>query len=234
MEAGIVGEATVGDTVAMEPAAHRLDREAMLAEHIAVAARLDREVDEMVEAARRKRRVATDLLIARLRIDLGTQLAQAARAARHVAAEGEVTPPPPIESERLALAAAEERRKQLERYAEELLAETARVEARMRERRAEAEREADEILERAQAEARRAAAEMQERRAQVEREAYEIRARAREADHIVAVSRQQRDRVQELLTGMIASLDDGGASSEESVGGEAAPRTHERHESSVV
>ena len=225
----------VGDTVPMEPEAHRLDREAMLAEHIAVAARVDRMVNEMVEVARRKRRASTDLLIERLRNDLGAQFAQAARAVPPpAAAAGPTTTPAIVESERLALAEAEERRKQLERYAEELLAETVRVEARMKERRAQAEREAQEILLRSQAEAQRAAAEMQERRAQAEREAYEIRAQAREADHIVAVSRQQCHRVQEALTGMLASLDDGGASSEESVGGEAAPRTHERHESSVV
>ena len=80
----------VGDTVPMEPAAHRLDREAMLAEHIAVAARLDREVDELVEAARRARRVASDLLIERLRVNLGKQVAQAAAA---------VPPPVPPEAD---------------------------------------------------------------------------------------------------------------------------------------
>ena len=102
----------VGDTVPMEPEAHRLDREAMLAEHIAVAARLDREVNEMVEVGEKEAsRLASDLLIERLRNDLGAQFAQAARAVPPpAAAAGPTTTPAIVEAERLALAEAEERR----------------------------------------------------------------------------------------------------------------------------
>jgi hypothetical protein len=42
----------------MEPEAHRLDREAMLAEHQAVARRIQREVDDAVDAAAETRRAS--------------------------------------------------------------------------------------------------------------------------------------------------------------------------------
>jgi hypothetical protein len=54
----------------MEPESHRLDREAMLAEHSAVAERVSREVDETVAAAAEKRRAYLDGFVYRVRGEL--------------------------------------------------------------------------------------------------------------------------------------------------------------------
>lgn len=220
----------------MEPAAHWLDRHAMLAEHIAVAERNDREVKAMVQVAEQKRRVHSDRFIEGLRLEIQAQSARVARTTPpQPATEKTARPMPleperplPLESERLALAEMEARRQSLERYAEELLAETVRVEARMQERQAQAEREAEGILASARAEAQQIAAQIEargeqvareeiqiqiqeQRRALVAREAQETRAQGSDADHIVRVSKEQVHRMQKLLMEQLASLRERGA-----------------------
>jgi hypothetical protein len=51
----------------MEPELHRLDREAMLAEHAAVAERVQREVDALAASAAAKRRAHLDWRLERAR-----------------------------------------------------------------------------------------------------------------------------------------------------------------------
>jgi hypothetical protein len=53
----------------MEPEAHRLDREAMLAERVAIAERVRRDVDEIVGAAASMRRAYLDWFVTRMRIE---------------------------------------------------------------------------------------------------------------------------------------------------------------------
>ena len=252
----------------MEQTPHELDVEAMLADRVAVAERISREVDEVVAAAAEKRGAYLDWTIGNLRGDARAQpaapsratppdeeaarlLVASARAADDVreasraealrtlteAREASALVEAQTERERAALAEIRERRAQVEREAEELLAETGRVEDEIQERRARAEREAEELLARAQAEADRVlagagqerrvqaereaeellararaeadrvAAETEERRGQVAREADEARLRANEADRIVAAAEKERQRVRKLLAGAIASLD---------------------------
>jgi hypothetical protein len=52
-----------------EPESHRLDREAMLAEHVAIAERVKREVDVVLAAATAKRRTFLERFVDRLHID---------------------------------------------------------------------------------------------------------------------------------------------------------------------
>jgi len=279
----------------MEPASHRLDREAMLADRVAVAERIRRDVDEAVVAATEKRRAHIDRIVENLRFAAREQPAAAARA---TSADGEaarrlVAPAraadnvretsgalvlrtlteerelsarvhAQTESERAALAEMQERLRQAERDAEELLVETVRVEAEMQERRKQAEREAEEILARArveaggvvsrieeerrvqvareaeeilartQAEADRVAAEIEERRVRVERESDEIHARALEAERIVATTEEQRHRVRELLSGVLASLGDEAAAPSESLVGDLSSRPRETTEPTVT
>jgi hypothetical protein len=58
----------------MEPESHRLDREAMLAEHEGVAERVSREVDETVAAAAEKRRAYLDGFVQGVRVEVRAQL----------------------------------------------------------------------------------------------------------------------------------------------------------------
>jgi hypothetical protein len=53
----------------MEPETHRLDREAMLAEHRTVAERIQREVDEVVAAAAEKRRASFEQFFDHMRTE---------------------------------------------------------------------------------------------------------------------------------------------------------------------
>lgn len=62
------------NTWRIEPQAHRLDREAMLAEHRVVAARVQRDVDDAVAAAAVKRHAFLDWFVARMIIDAGDEL----------------------------------------------------------------------------------------------------------------------------------------------------------------
>jgi hypothetical protein len=252
----------------MEQTPHDLDVEEMLADRVAVAERVSREVDEVVAAATEKRGAYIDWTLGNLRRDAREQpaapsratppdgeaarlLVASARAAEDVreasraealrtlteAREAAAVVEAQTERERAALAGIRERRAQVAREAEELLAETGRVEGEMQKRRARAEseaaallavaqaeadrvlgaaeeerraqgaREAEEILAEARAEADRLAAEIEERRKMVERGAEALRAQAHEADRIVAVTEEERRRVRKLLAGAIASLD---------------------------
>jgi hypothetical protein len=58
----------------MEPEIHRLDREAMLAEHRAVAERVQREVDEAVATAAEKRRASFEQFFDHMRVKAATRL----------------------------------------------------------------------------------------------------------------------------------------------------------------
>jgi hypothetical protein len=57
----------------VEPESHRLDREAMLADRLAVAERVRREVDEAVVAAAEKRRAYFDQFMNRIRFEAEAQ-----------------------------------------------------------------------------------------------------------------------------------------------------------------
>lgn len=57
----------------MEPESHRLDRQAMLADHLAVAERVRREVDEAVVAAAEKRRAYFDQFMDHMRFEAQAQ-----------------------------------------------------------------------------------------------------------------------------------------------------------------
>ena len=248
----------------MESEIHRHDREAMLADHLAVAERVRREVEEAEGVAAEKRRAfdryleysgveaqaqppadaplpqdeeAARLLVASARAAEDVRVASRARALRTLtkAREFAARVHSQTERERAALAELQERRGQVEREAEEILAEVVRVEAEMEERRGRVEREADEILAQARDEAVRVEAVMEERRGRVEREADEILARARdEADRIVAASVEERQRVRQLLTGALASLDSEAASAPESLVGDLSSRLHETKEPTVT
>ncbi len=61
-------------TLRVEPESHRLDREAMLADHSAVAERVRREVDAAVGAAAEKRREHFGWLVDRMRLETQVQL----------------------------------------------------------------------------------------------------------------------------------------------------------------
>ena len=58
----------------MEPQAHRLDREAMLAERRAITERVRREVDDVLEAAAAKRRAYLDWFVTHMRIEAAGDL----------------------------------------------------------------------------------------------------------------------------------------------------------------
>jgi F0F1-type ATP synthase membrane subunit b/b' len=76
-----------------------------------------------------------------------------------------------------------------------------------------------------------ALAETQERREQIQREADEILIRARaEADRVVAAIEDERNRVRELLTGALASLDGERAASSEGLIADLEFRLHETTE----
>ena len=62
------------NTSRMEPEAHRLDREAMLAERRVVAERVQRDVDDAVAAAAVKRDAFLDWFVARMSIEAGDDL----------------------------------------------------------------------------------------------------------------------------------------------------------------
>ncbi len=61
--------APVSHTPSMEPEAHRLDREALLADRLRVAQRVRREVDEVTAAAAEKRRVYLEWFVDHMRIE---------------------------------------------------------------------------------------------------------------------------------------------------------------------
>jgi len=110
------------------------------------------------------------------------------------------------QADRIATAFEEERRAEIERETALILANAVSVEE---ERRAKVERETEEILARTRAEAEEAATTMlEERRREAVREADEIRAKAQaEAEHILVESADERQRIRELLSGAIATLD---------------------------
>ena len=56
-----------------EPGLHQLDREAMFAEHVAIAERVQREVDAVVAAAAAKRSNFLERFVDRLQIDAGLE-----------------------------------------------------------------------------------------------------------------------------------------------------------------
>ncbi len=58
----------------MEPEAHRLDREAMLADHLSIAERVGREVDEAVAAAAEKRAAYLDWFVNQMSVDARLQV----------------------------------------------------------------------------------------------------------------------------------------------------------------
>ena len=58
----------------MEPEAHRLDREVMLADRLAAAERVRREVAAVTAAAEEKRRAFLDRFIAEMRVDAAWRL----------------------------------------------------------------------------------------------------------------------------------------------------------------
>ena len=212
----------------MEPQSHQLDREAMLADHEAVAERVRREVDEMVAAAAEKRHAHFDQVIDHLRSDVDAQqptavpdgeaarlLVAAAHAAEDVreasharalqtltqARERAEQIDAETERRRAALAEMEERCRQAEHEAGEILArartEAESVVAALEEgRRARVDREAEAILAGARAEAERVVAAIEEeRRVQIEREANEILARTRaEAEQAVTAIEEERRR----------------------------------------
>jgi hypothetical protein len=74
----------------MEPESHRLDREALRADHLAVAERVQREVDAFADAATAKRRAFLDEFVDRVRIDADLQRERdrIARTLRPVLASG--------------------------------------------------------------------------------------------------------------------------------------------------
>jgi hypothetical protein len=67
------GGAALVHTPGVEPETHRLDREAMLAEHQAVAERVRREVDEAVAAAAEKRRASFEQFFDHMRAQAATR-----------------------------------------------------------------------------------------------------------------------------------------------------------------
>jgi DivIVA domain-containing protein len=147
--------------------------------------------------------------------------------------------------ERAALVEMQDRRTQLEREANEILAqardgmerERAAL-AEMEERREQLEREAHETLAQARADAdreRAALAEMEERREQLGHEADEILAQARaDADRVVAAIEEERQRVRELLTGALTSLDVEAKAHPEGLVGDLSSRLQESTELNVT
>jgi len=110
------------------------------------------------------------------------------------------------ERERVALAEMQERRMQLEREAEEILAEAGRVDAELQVRRAQFQLEAEGILEGARAEAGR----------------------------IVAATEGERQRVRELLAGALASLGVEAATPPESLVGDLSSLLYEKTHPAVT
>lgn len=135
------------------------------------------------------------------------------------------------ERERTALTESLERRAQAMREADEILAEAHRVDAEISARRAQIDREVEEAL----AEARRIDAEAQERRAQADHEAEEALAQARaEADRLVSGSEAARDRMRDLLSDALALLETEAAPEsdplQESLVDDLSSRLHETSE----
>jgi hypothetical protein len=182
----------------MEPEAHRLDREALLADHRTVAERIRREVDEMVAVAAEKSRAYAEQVIDRMRADATAQPPKPA------------SPPSDGEAARLLVAAAraaEEVREasrlralqtltRARERARELDAETGRqraVLAEMQQQRERAEREAAELIERARAEADSLLAAMEEeRRSQIENELAALHAETERERVALAALHEQR------------------------------------------
>jgi len=179
----------------MEPESHRLDREAMLADRLAVTERVRREVDEAVTAAAQKRRAHSDRFVEGLLLEVQARV--------QAQAQEPVAAPAAPDGEAAGLLVAVARTAEEVRDASRALAEarelSALVEAQtereqaalaeIQERRGLVERELDEILAQTEHE-RTALAEMHVRRGQVEREADEIlahteRERAARADILV-------------------------------------------------
>lgn len=180
----------------MEPQSHRLDREAMLADHEAVAERVRRDVDEMVAAAAEKRHAHFDQVIDHLRSDVDAQQPTAVpdgEAARLLVAAAHAAEDVREASHARALQTltqARERAEQIDAETERRSAALAEMEERCR----QAEHEAGEILAGARAEAESVVAALEEgRRARVDREAEAILAGARvEAERVAAAIEEER------------------------------------------
>lgn len=193
----------------MEPESHKLDREAMHAEHAAVAERVRRELEALEAAAEEKRRTFFGSFVDHLRTDVGDGqpsrvapadpdreaarlLVEAVRAAeearmtslarRTLTEASELTSRAyaQTEQEQAALAKMKAHREQLEREADGIRAATGRIEGELAERRRQVEREGEKILTRARTEADAIlAAAEEERRGRLERAVEEVRAEAR-------------------------------------------------------
>lgn len=224
----------MGDTSWMEPESHRLDREAMHAEHAAVAERVRRELEALEAAAEEKRRTFFGSFVDHLRPVAGDQLprvapadadreaaqllVEAVRAAeearmtslarRTLTEAGELTSRAYAQTEReqAALAEMKAHREQLEREAEGIRAATGRIEGELAERRRQVERERETILTRARTEADGVlAAAEEERRGRLERAVEEVRAEARvEADRIDAELQEYRSLVEQETAELLA------------------------------
>lgn len=87
----------------MEPEIHRLDREAMLADRLAAAERVRREVDDAVAAAVKKRRAFFDRFVDHIRVENRAQVErdrlwagmQTAFASSRIAVDGPASPASP-------------------------------------------------------------------------------------------------------------------------------------------
>lgn len=176
----------------MEPEVHRLDREQLLADHVAVAERVRREVDEMTAAAAEKRGAYMDWTLEALRGNdhrvLGAATVESTTSDRE-AARLLVASARAADDVREAARAEALRTLREAREASALVeAQTERervILAEITERRVQAERDAEELL----AEAGRVEGEMQERRAAAEREAERILAEAMaEADRVLTTA----------------------------------------------